>query len=511
MKLVEALRRDVGASVVVVFSTIFLVASLWLTWNGGPLPPDALEYSEVARNLVRGAGYTLNLVEIHAGMLPGIRHLHELHGLLEPFLLAPLFALFGPESRLVRIPGLVFVAALAFATFLLGKRVSGSAAGCVAGLLVLARRDLSFGATLGGDDIGWAFFSTVAVFAFLVALSSRTTRWFVLAGAAAAFATLEKVTGAALPACFFATALLMRPRARLGVRAWSLLTLPAIFVLGVYALRNHAIHGGFGFRYSPLDWLSKDSPPAYFAFYEQAPKLADVFARLGSSRVLSLVREQFALLARAAADDALFLVGGPVALLWLARKRTAFASFGIVYVTAVTLVVCVAYHVEPRYLFALYPVYFVALATVALEVTNGSEGRARLAFASFGVVFVYYLVAVLRMERQIGVAGATKGACEPAMEFIRKTAGVNEPVLTSSPWFVTWATERPSVNVPTNGPAAVARVARHYGAKWAVDGMPTFGGADVRAALRAVNGKRGLRADRVFADAVCSVYRLNGD
>jgi hypothetical protein len=518
MNVVEMLRRNIGLTVVVASATIYLVASLWFTRNGVPLPPDSLEYAEVARNLAHGAGYTINLIEIHPGLLPTVRHLHELHGLLQPIWLAPLFALLGPHGALVRVPGLFFVASLAIATFFLGKRVFGSETGCLAGLLVLGRQDLAFDGTLGGDDVGWAFFSTLAVLFFFRWLEAFELRWAVLAGCAAALATLQKVSGVALPACFVVVVLLTGACRVAGrVRALAAMTLPVVAALALYAVRNHALHGGFGFRQSGLEWLFKESPLAYFAYYDRPPSLSDVFARLGVGRVLGLAKDQFTLLLTATLGDPLALIAGPAALVWLARTRNMpFAVFGAIYTLVVGFVVCVIHHVEPRYLFGLFPIYFVAVSAAAVELWRFGKSKLHaawprriscLAVGACGVVLVGCLVGVLRLEKRLGRIPLT-GPCDSAIDYIRETVGTDEPVLTSSPWFLTWVTGHPSVMVPTNGRAALTRVALHYHAAWAVDGMPTLGGPDVGEMLRAMNENGVIRADRVFEGAACNVYRL---
>jgi len=515
--LFERLRRDVCLLLVASFSTIFLGVSLWVTRHGAPLPPDALEYAEVARSLVRGEGYTIDLVELHAGVLSTIRHLHELHGLLEPVLLAPLFWLWGASAALVRVPGVCFVAALSVATYLVGKHHFGNVAGAVAGLLVLTRRDLALDGTLGADDVGWAFFSTLALYFFGRAVASRGDGWFVCAGTAAAFATLEKVSGIALPACFIVV--LVRGAERpVNARSVLALVLPSLGALGLYAFRNRMLHGGLGFRYSALDWLSKDAAAAYFAYYEQAPKVTEVLANFGASRVFALVGQQVSLLGSVVIEQPLVFVGGPVALVFLVRRSPPFAWFGLAYSVAIAALVCVAYHVEARYLSALLPVYFVALAGAGCALL----GRAREKLHGVGprrplravvgvalVVFLWGFWGVLGLERQLGRAVLAKGACDPAIAFIRSSVGPHDAVLTSSPWFVTWATERPSVNVPTNGTDALVTVAEHYDARWAIDGLPSYGAANVGEALRALDAAGvGMRPERVFEGAECSVYRL---
>src|SRR5262245_57174861 len=92
------------ALAIVALSAAWFVGVLALT-RDGPLPPDAAAYGVIARNLARGDGYTESFVPFHPGPYDSIRHLPDLHGLLTPALVAPLFALQGGASATaIRLP-----------------------------------------------------------------------------------------------------------------------------------------------------------------------------------------------------------------------------------------------------------------------------------------------------------------------------------------------------------------------------------------------------------------------
>jgi hypothetical protein len=91
---------------VVVWAAAFAGVALWCTRHGSALTPDSTDYAEVARSLVRGNGDTINRVIFNVGLMSKIRHTLEVHGMLSPWLLAPMFAIRGAHGGLVRIPGI---------------------------------------------------------------------------------------------------------------------------------------------------------------------------------------------------------------------------------------------------------------------------------------------------------------------------------------------------------------------------------------------------------------------
>jgi hypothetical protein len=511
--------RDRDLIVVVAAAAASAVLSLSLTPHGAPLPPDAIEYASVAKNVARGRGFTIDFVEFHPGLLSSIRHPMELHGVLTALLLAPLFRVWGAAPAFVRIPGIVECAALVVAVFVLARAVFGRRAGFLAASLFLLRGDFIGDALLGGDDVGWALFSTLAVHYFLRGLRGPDARLLWAAGGFAGWATLQKYTGILLPLVFAPIVVASRTSRRSMLRDLTAVASPVALAASVYAWKNHVTYGKWGFRFTALDWLSREGLSAYFAYYETTPKLADVWERMGALRVLDLCAVQLAALLRLAADNWRTTFGGIVALIWMIRQKPAFAGVALLYSGGLAAVVCVLYHVEPRYLFALVPLFYVAMAGAAVQLLDRVAARlphyavpyaGAAAALALAALFVRATTELVLTERKLDEIATGKGACDDAFGFIKSSVSLDDPVVSSSPWYVTWATERPSVAAPTNGAQALAKVTDYYGARWAITGLPTFGGADVEADLAALpSAQGGFRATLAFDGAACDVYRLD--
>jgi hypothetical protein len=462
---------------------LYLALALGATQGLGFLTPDAAQYAETARSLVEGHGYTINLVDIHPGFYESVRHTPEMHGLLRPLELAGLFLILGVDEAWLRIPGFVYVALSSLAAFGLGLRLFGPAAGLLACLVVLTNPGMNLWALAGNDDTGLAFFFTASVLCMLRGLEEERDAWFLAAGSLAALGLLEKVTALVLPAAL-AAVFLVGPRARRRWRHLLLVGAPALAAFGVYVLRNYAVHGGPAFRIGPFDWLVKaDGFHGFFAYYEVAPELADVLADLGTTQVLGLIAYQFADLARS-----LFLLpglyylypiwAGLLALLALPR-RSPFVALAVWASLGSVLFVCVLHHVEKRYFAMLIPVLAAPLAGWIVAASAGRLGRGsarpwlRVA-GGLGLLWVFAssLETVFGFdvlpERRVDMRGlaAQAGRCTSALAFVLQHVPEEDVVITNDPWRTAWRGRRAAVMAPTNGPEAVERVARHYGARW---------------------------------------------
>lgn len=525
----NSVARSRSLAAVVIVAIGYAALCTVVTRRGAPLPPDAVEYAQVAKSLASGQGFTIDYVEFHPGFLSSIRHPLELHGVLTPFALAPLFRIWGPNTALVRIPGIAACAGIVIAVFALAQQCFGTRAGLLAALGFLMRTDVIAGAVLGADDVGWTLFSTLAVLYFLRGFELGRQRVLVAAGIFAALATLQKYTGVLLAALLCPMLLVRGSTMRARLRDSMAVGLPVLLAAAVYALKNHVTHGGFGSRFTALDWLSREDPSAYFAYYESAPRLSEVWAHMGFLRVVKLCAAQAKALWGVVVANKVTTFGGLAALAWASRAKQRIDSgapnagallgrLGLLYSALLAVVVCVVYHVEPRYLFALIPLYYAAMAGAAVEVFD--RVSIHLPERAFPYVRAAICVActlllgrlaieIVRSGRKLEVVMQKTGSCDDTFEFIRRSVPRNEPVLSSSPWYVTWLTDRPSVAAPSNGAKALVTVAKHYDVRWAVTELPTFGGAKVEEELRALTSSGGqLRPTRVFDGATCDVYRL---
>ncbi|HEX7671354.1 MAG TPA: glycosyltransferase family 39 protein, partial [Polyangiaceae bacterium] len=475
--------RDWGFLAALALAAAYAASVLWVTRTLVGLTPDATEYAIVARSIVRGTGYAVDMVEFHPGLYASVHHAPELHGILQAFLVAALFKVWGVHAALVKVPAILFAAGTLLVTFVIARRAFGEFAGFLAAVLLLNQVDLTFIGVLGSDDVAFACLSCVAFHAVERALRTGKRGWTWLAGAAVALATLAKFTGIVLPVVLTGVALVATRRRADTLRLCGVVGGSAMAAAIFYMLRNHRAHGTYGFRFTALDWLSRDQVFAYFAYYDDAPTLMGVWASLGARRVGELIWEQGRFLATVMTDSPLIHIGGLLAL-WVVRRERALVAGGLLLTLALWFVVCVPYHVEGRYLLGLFPMYAASLAgAFAIGASRVCRGLGDTALRRLRAVAVV-LVALGGVRGALAVARfrdlpPTPDRCMDAVTFLRGAAGPDSRVLTSNPWFVAWEADLAAVNTPTSGDRHVLKVAEYYRTEWALTGVPTVGSADL--------------------------------
>jgi 4-amino-4-deoxy-L-arabinose transferase-like glycosyltransferase len=130
----------------------------WVFWTG-----DENEYAEIARRIARGEGFTTGILypaELAWGAGPD--HPSLMRAPVWPATLAALFALVGPLEHVVHLAVLGFYLATVAAAGRLGAILGGSWAGALAGIAVATSPQVQTYALLGGTEMIFAFWLTLA-------------------------------------------------------------------------------------------------------------------------------------------------------------------------------------------------------------------------------------------------------------------------------------------------------------------------------------------------------------
>lgn len=123
-----------------------LCAGIWLgyeTWLIRTLPfvghADYADNAVVARNLLRGRGWVVDYVTQFYALVPNhsVTRPQETWPLLQPLLMLPSMALFGPTPFAARLPNIVFLIVLTLLLYHIGSRVWDRRVGLLAVLLTL--------------------------------------------------------------------------------------------------------------------------------------------------------------------------------------------------------------------------------------------------------------------------------------------------------------------------------------------------------------------------------------
>jgi hypothetical protein len=517
---------DRGLFVATALAVTVLVTNVASTRDVAWVPPDAASSGIVARSLLEGWGYTENVVPFHPGPFASVRHVPEMHGVLQPLVLAPLFAVFGESPAVLRLLGLTYAALSGIVVFLWGRRLFGTAAGLFGCVLTVTNASLALFGALGTDDVGFAFFLVATLAALDRALDTRAGRDFLLAGILAALTLLQKAGGILLGGVLLAVPLFSpRPRPRALLLLWA----PFVAAFGVYLLRNEMAHGSLAFRISPLDWyLREEGYEGMMRLFPAPPELWPTLRGFGGARVAELVARElgklvaalwpgspwlfpnpFFALATPAFLPALGLAAVPVLARWYGGPAalTALALLGA------TVLLGVLWHVELRFLAFVIPLSALWIAgLLATAARFAARGRApRPAAIAVGLLAIALLApgawAFVRAQRTLR-ALPDLSPCRAAHAWLEAQSRPGDRILTFDPWFTSWLIGRDAIMIPSGGGAELATVARRYDAHWLLS-WSMFSRPNTSRALLSLRGHAdGIVATREYDDGTCRIHRL---
>jgi hypothetical protein len=517
---------DRGLLLATALAAVALVLNVLATRDLAWVPPDAANYGIVARSLLAGQGFTENVVPFHPGPFASVRHVPEPHGLLQPFVLAGLFAVLGESPAVVRLPGLAFAALSGVLVFLWGRRLFGTAAGLLACVLTLANVALVYFGVIGTDDVGFAFFLVATLAALDRALDTRSGRDFLIAGVCAALTLLQKAGGICVAGILLAVVVFPpRPRARALVLLWA----PFLAALGLYFLRNYLAHGSLLFRISPLDWyLRADGYEGMMQLFAEPPGLVETLRALGPARVADLVAQELAKLGAALLPRGPWLFPNPIftlttpaflpavgllAVPLLARWYGTPAALTGLALLGMTVLLGVLWHVELRFLAFLVPLTALWLAGLLSTIARLAAGTRWARPVLIAVVVAAVALTAPGVWAYVGMQRTFRtfpdlSPCRAAHEWVAAHSPPGERVLTFDPWFASWLTGRDAIMIPSGSGPELAVVARRYDARWLVT-WDMFSRPKTRAALERLGSRvDGITVSEAWADDRCRVRRL---
>jgi hypothetical protein len=499
-----------------------VVATRDLLW----VPPDAANYGIVARSLVEGRGYTENVVPFHPAPFASVRHVPEPHGLLQPLVLAPIFALGGESPAALRLPGLAYVALSGIVIFAWGRRLFGPAAGLLACLLTVTNVAFAYFGVLGTDDAGFGFFLITLLAALDRALDTRSNRDFLLAGILAGLTLLQKAGGIMVAGILLAVPLFApRPRARALLLLWA----PFLAVLALYLLRNFVAYGSPRFRISPLDlYLRAQGYDGMMQIFDAPPEFVATLRTLGFERVRAMVALELGKLGRVAWPGPPWMFPNPfftlttpaflpalalVAVAVLARWYAGPAALTGLALASAAVLLGVLWHVELRFLAFLVPLSALWISGLValgarLVARDGEGWRHTLATVLLGAVIAAPGVWAFAGAQRTFRGFLDLSPCRAALAWLDVHAEPDDRIVSFDPWFTTWHIRRDAVMTPAGGAAELATIARRYDAHWLLAWDLFSRPKTSQALMRLGDHADGIAVSRAYEDTACRVYRL---
>ncbi|HYY06589.1 MAG TPA: glycosyltransferase family 39 protein [Candidatus Limnocylindria bacterium] len=485
----------------------------------------------MARNLLRGHGYTESFVPFHPAVYESVRHMPELHGLLRPFLLVPLFQLLGVGPLALRIPGLLYTALTGLVVFLWGLRVFGREAALLACLLTLMNVNLLSFSLLGADDVGFAFFFTSVLALLHLALTTERDRYFLMAGLVSGLALLEKPSGFLIAAVFLVTAFALPRRRPPQVARWlALLCGPFLAAASVYLIRNYVAYGSFQFRFGVLNWIGRvEGHEGWARVFERTPSLLGFLQTIGWHRVIGMVGAEVSRFLRTILRLRPLAAGNPLSTLMApaflpalalcgiplyARRMPAMTGLFVGSLVASVGFICLLYTALVRYFSMLIPLFALwAGGVLAYGPRLGVAGWPGWLLRMSSVLLGGGILALsgagfISAQRALGGLPELN-VCPRAVGWLAARTRPDERIMTFDPWFVAWAADREAIMIPSGGVEAIVGVARRYGARWmlahAARNRPL-----TSEVVMGIEGRAGdLRTTRRFDDGLCRVYQLD--
>lgn len=491
---------------------------------------DYAENAVIARNLISGKGLTVDyLAQFYRDPGPNLTHPADTWPLLQPLMIAPFVAIFGPQTWAAKLPNLFLQLALAWLVFHVASRLWDGRVGLFAGLLTLLHpyffnavlypiNDLAF--TLIFFALSWLLWRGLARL-----LETGFTGFgrlsLALIGSLAALLIWSKPSGAVL---LLGLALWLLWAWRSHLRAWRLLPRGPLLILGAaFALvlapliiRNLLAFGVPFFSTESYDaWILRYWPlyewENIYRFYigTELPHPRWLLGgKFGYQNLIDAVTTNFAwvwqkgvLGSPGQGDYVMGLLPLSAALVGLAasppltRRFFGMAAFSI---ALYALFVLIYWHYEGRYFQVAVPWLYMLLAYGVFWLWDRLRGigdresgigsrfsdkrvprplipdprlpAAFLLIATLGFLTPSLLTIRDQIEADTLPTGFVRG-----MEWLRQNTDPTDIVMTRDPWELNWYTDRKAVMVPFDDLATIEATARRYNATILQLGGPVDG------------------------------------
>jgi hypothetical protein len=496
------------AAVMVAFVGVVVWALPQVVWIGHA---DYAENANVARNLVQGRGLTVDYVAQFYKDYPGISHPAETWPLLQPLLIAPFFAMFGPTTWAAKLPNLFILLALAWAVFVLASRLWDARVGLFAGVLTLLHpyffntvlypiNDLAFTAIFFA--LGWLVWRAIYPDAAV-----RSPRDVIGIGVLAGLLVWSKPSGGVLLAGLGLWAFVVWWRQRHseaagGVpwRAVALLAGAFVVVLFPLVVRNLVALGTPYFSTESLDaWILRYWPyhdwEDIYKVYVGAPDYPHprwvVGGKFGYQNLFDAIAINFRWVwekgVMGGIKNSEFVIG-PLPLLgaavgFAALSRRVASLFAMVFVSIAIygLFVLLYWHFEGRYFQVAVPWLYMLFGWGVVWMWD----RLRARFSSWKMSWVAWSVPLLAMAafawpslseiKDYLTFDTRPTSFTVAMDWLSRNSTASDVVMTRDPWELNWYTERKAVMVPNDDLATVKKIVAQYGVTMLQLGGPADG------------------------------------
>ncbi len=511
-------RLDWAWAVMLGATLVFAGVALWaipqVAWIGHA---DYAENANIARSLVEGHGLTVDYTAQFYTDRPQLTHPADTWPLLQPLLIAPFFALFGPQTWAAKLPNLVILIALAWAVFYVGARLWDRRAGLIAGLLTLLHPYFFNTILFPINDLAFtAIFFALGYVVWRAVEVRERSRGLLIAGLIGTLAGLliwSKPSGAALLVGLVLGAgwIWWRHRGRSeegesasGEKAipWrGLLVAGGAFALVVVPLivRNMIDFGSPFYSTEGYDaWILRYWPfykweniYKYYIGSELPHPRWLVGGKFGYQNLFDAIGINFSwvwiqgVMSDASKSDFVIgmvpLLGAIMGLLTASRRAVRLFGLAFFSMGLYALFILLYWHFEGRYFQVLIPWCYLLLAGALVWLADvvGAAWRGRSGKIASAVALVVLAGAFVWPSFE-PIKNDLTNTTRPtsftvAMDWLVQNSTPADVVMTRDPWELNWHSRRRAVMIPFDDLATIKAVAKRYGATMLQLGGPTDG------------------------------------
>lgn len=466
------------------FSILYLIPLLYINSTYSFIGRgDYANYSNVARNLISGKGFSVDYLAWHFIQYPSLSHPEDMWPILQPVWIAISFLILGISPFAARLPNAIFLVLLSTVTYLIGKRLFEAKVGFWSGVLTALNTSLITYSTVWiTSDTALALFTLIIFYVgYLIILEAQnqkvSSKKLLLLGLLCGLAILQKPMGAILPiiyiiflAYYFRRNLSAdRQDLKSFLQPLFIFLVGTLVISGPFFIRNLILfkslflpvehYLGFLIKYFPYERI--------FSIYYGHPPSTDLWLNYGLGNFLKVNFDYF----RYSVDTFVYkdlLIPYPILVLSLIGltkikyPQKHFFAPAIVLFLIASVLMATYWHYESRYYAMLIPVFNLLGVKALLDLFPKPDLRTRI------VIVIIALITFLPSAKALneGLKPKEKDPAQITYEWIRDHTPKDAVVMTLTPWELNFHSERKTVVIPNEDKETILWMAKKYGSNY---------------------------------------------
>lgn len=433
---------------------------------------DYANYSNVARNLILGRGFTNDYIAFHYIYYPQISHPEDMWPLLQSVWIAISYLFLGINPFAARVPNAIFLTVLALLTYFIGKKLYNAKVGFWAAVLTGLNSNLILYSTDWiTADIALAVFSLIIFYlGYLVIEEAKKQQVSLIKvlwlGIFCGLAILQKPMGVLLPAIYFFYLLYFyRDSLRAFLLPAVVLTFGTLVFAGPFLVRNYLLFGTFLLpNEGYMGYLIKYFPyEKVFSIYYGDPPSIKLWLDYGWLNFLKINFSYF----RYSIDTFVYrdllmpytvIVLSLLGLSTIKSREKHFYLPGVILFLVMSFLMATYWHYESRYYAMLIPVFNLLSTVFFLSLFPKINWKNGL------VVLTILMITFLPSVKMVLNSLQPKPTDTALINYtwIKNNTPKDAVIMTLAPWEMNFHSERKTIMIPNEDKSQILWMARKY-------------------------------------------------